>query len=121
MQRAAIPNGLFMAALTVALAVGGAPRLARAQDADPIKKGQQVYDAQKCQVCHSIAGTGGKQNPLDGVGSKLSADDIRQWIVDPVAMTKKTNSTKKPPMPKKYDKLPAGDLDALVAYLQSLK
>ena len=52
MQRAAIPNGLFMAALTVALAVGGAPRLARAQDADPIKKGQQAYDAQKCQVCH---------------------------------------------------------------------
>ena len=34
---------------------------------------------------------------------------------------KKANSTKKPPMPKKYDKLPAGDLDALVAYMQSLK
>jgi hypothetical protein len=29
-------------------------------------------------------------------------------------MAKKANSAKKPPMPKKYDKLPAGDLDALV-------
>ena len=36
-------------------------------------------------------------------------------------MTKQTKSTKKPPMPAKYDKLPAADLDALVAYIQSLK
>ena len=109
-----------MAALTAALVVG-TPRVARSQDAELVKKGQQVYDAQKCSVCHAIAGKGGKQNPLDGVGAKLSADDIRQWIVDPIAMAKKANSTKKPPMPKKYDKLPAADLDALVAYMQSLK
>ena len=120
MRRAGITSGLFMAVLTVAL-VGGTPRVARSQDADLVKKGQQVYDAQKCQVCHSVAGKGGKANPLDGVGSKLSADDIRQWIVEPIDMAKKANSTKKPPMPKKYDKLPAGDLDALVAYMQSLK
>ena len=36
-------------------------------------------------------------------------------------MTAKTKSTKKPPMPNKYGKLPAADLDALVAYMQSLK
>ena len=36
-------------------------------------------------------------------------------------MAKKASSTKKPPMPKKYDKLPAADIDALVAYMQSLK
>ena len=36
-------------------------------------------------------------------------------------MAKKAGSTKKPPMPKKYDKLPAADIDALVAYMQSLK
>ena len=95
--------------------------IATAQDAEQVKKGQEVYAAQKCSVCHSIAGKGGKANPLDGVGAKLSADVIRQWFVDPVAMTKKSNSTKKPPMPSKYDKLPAADLDALVAYLQSLK
>ncbi len=85
------------------------------------RRAQEVYAAQKCSTCHSIAGKGGKQSPLDGVGKKLSADDIRQWIVDPVEMTKKTNSTKKPPMPTKYGKLPAADLDALVAYMQSLK
>ena len=72
-------------------------------------------------MCHAIAGKGGKSSPLDGVGAKLSAADIREWIVEPVAMTKKSGSTKKPPMPKKFDKLPAADIDALVAYMQSLK
>ena len=94
--------------------------VAHAQD-DPVKKGQEVYAAQKCSVCHSIAGKGGKANPLDGVGAKLSAADIRAWIVDPVAMTAKTKSTKKPPMPAKYGKLAAAEIDALVAYMQSLK
>lgn len=117
MHRVAVTSSLFVAALSLTL-VAGAPRLAGAQDA---AKGKQVYDAQKCSTCHNIAGKGGKQSTLDGVGSKLSADEIRQWIVDPVGMAKKASSTKKPPMPKKYDKLPAADLDALVAYMQSLK
>ena len=72
-------------------------------------------------MCHAIAGKGNKQNPLDGIGAKLSKEDIHQWIVDPAAMTAKSKSTKKPPMPGKWAKLPAAELDALVAYLQSLK
>jgi mono/diheme cytochrome c family protein len=90
-------------------------------DAAQEKKGQEVYTAQKCQLCHAIAGKGNKANPLDGVGAKLSADDIRQWITHPVEAAKKANSTKKPPMPAKYASLPKADLDALVAYLASLK
>jgi mono/diheme cytochrome c family protein len=110
-------GSLLIAALTAALA-GGTPAVLHAQDA---AKGEQVYAAQKCQMCHSVAGKGAKQNPLDGVGAKLSAEAIRQWIVDPIEAAKKAGSTKKPPMPKKYDKLPPGDIDALVAYMQSLK
>ena len=90
---------------------------AAAQDAH--ENGKQVYAAQKCQVCHSISGIGNKKIPLDEVGSKLSADQIRQWIVDAPGMTAKTSSTRKPPM-KSYT-LAKEDLDALVAYLQSLK
>ena len=86
-----------------------------------MKKGQEVYAAQKCSMCHAIAGKGGKSSPLDGVGKKLTADDIRAWIVDPVEATAKAKSTKKPPMPAKYGKLPAADIDALVAYMVSLK
>ena len=94
-----------------------------AQDPDPasVKRGQEVYAEQKCQMCHSIAGKGSKMNPLDGVSKKLSAEDIRKWITHPTEMTKQTKSTKKPPMPDRYSKLPAADIDALVAYMQSLK
>ena len=95
-----------------------APLAALAQDA---KKGEQVYAAQKCATCHSIAGKGKKTNPLDGVGGKLSADDIKQWILDPKGMAAKAKSTKKPPMAAKYSGLPAADVDALVAYMASLK
>ena len=66
-------------------------------------------------------GKGQQANPLDGVGGKLSADDIKTWITHPTEAAAKAKSTKKPPMPAKYGKLPAADVDALVAYMQSLK
>ena len=108
--------------LALALALGlSAPVMAHAQDAALVKRGQEVYAAQKCQVCHAVAGKGGKSSVLDGVGTRLSAAVIREWIVNPVEMTAKTKSTKKPPMPAKYSNLPAADVDALVAYMASLK
>ena len=91
---------------------------AAAQD---VAKGEAVYAAQKCSMCHAIAGKGKAANPLDGVGAKLSADDIKQWITHPTEAAAKAKSTKKPPMPAKYGKLSAEDLDALVAYMASLK
>ena len=111
---------LLVTALAVAVVMTASPAMA-GQDAAVIKKGQEVYGAQKCQVCHAIAGTGNKNNPLDGVGKKLSAADIREWIVHPTEMTAKTKSTKKPPMPAKYGGLAAAELDALVGYVASLK
>ena len=89
-----------------------------AQDA---AQGEKVYAAQKCSVCHSIAGKGNAKGKLDDVGSKLTADEIREWIVDPVAMTAKAKAARKPVMAAKYKSLPKEDLDALVAYLASLK
>jgi mono/diheme cytochrome c family protein len=83
-------------------------------------KGAAVYAAQKCAMCHSIAGKGQAKGPLDGVGTKLTADDIREWIVNPAAAAKKHNATRKPPM-RAYASLPKEDLDALVAYMASLK
>ena len=118
MSKLTTARTLFLAAIV--LLVGGTKSLATAGQ-DDVKKGEQVYAAQKCQQCHSIAGKGKKQNPLDGVGKKLSTDEIKQWIVDPVAMAKKAESKKKPPMQNKYSKLPPADIDALVAYMVSLK
>ena len=100
------------------LVVAATARPARAQDA---AKGAQVYAAQKCSVCHAIAGKGNAKGPLDNVGGTLSADEIREWIVDPAAMTTKQKATRKPAMPAKYASMPKADQDALVAYLASLK
>jgi len=88
-----------------------------AQSAD---EGKKVYADQKCSVCHSIAGTGNKKGPLDKVGTKLSADDIRAWITDAPAMAAKAKADRKPPM-KAYSTLPKAEVDSLVAYMQSLK
>jgi len=88
---------------------------------DPkVQQGMKVYADQKCSMCHSIQGKGNKKFPLDGVGKKLSAADIREWIVDPRAAEKKHGSTAKPPM-KAFANLSPADLEALVAYLASLK
>ena len=91
---------------------------ARAQDA---AKGQQVFADQKCSMCHAIDGKGNAKGPLDSVGTKLTAAQIRQWITEPAAMAAKAKADRKPPMPAKYAALPKADLDNLVAYLSSLK
>ena len=83
-------------------------------------KGKDVYAAQKCSICHSIAGVGNKKGPLDQVGSKLSANDIRSWITSAPEMAVKTKADRKPAM-KAYSTLSKDDLDNLVAYLQTLK
>ena len=106
-----------MACLLTA-ATAGAAFAGGMQDAE---KGKAVYAAQKCSMCHQIGGAGNKANPLDGVGKKLSTEDIHAWIATPKVMEAKTKSTKKPPMPDKYGKLAKADMDALVAYMASLK
>jgi len=92
---------------------------AAAASAQDLARGEKVYADQKCGLCHSIGDKGNKKGPLDGVGAKLSATDIRAWMVDAPGMTEKTKSARKPVM-KSYA-LPKDDLDALVAYLASLK
>ena len=97
-----------------------APAALAGQATPAIERGQRVYAAQKCAACHAIGGRGNARGPLDEVGSNLSVEEIREWMVDPKAMTVKTKSTRRPPMPD-YKDLRPEDLDALVAYMQSLK
>ena len=101
---------------TVVLALGGAVS-AMAQDAKAA--GEKVYAEQKCSVCHAIAGKGNAKGPLDEVGSKLTADEIRAWLVDAKGMTAKTKASRKPEM--KAYALPKDDVDGLVAYLSAMK
>ena len=110
--------GIVAVALT-AIRVAAERAPAAPQQAEAIKAGQKVYADQKCATCHSVAGVGSKMAPLDGVGSKLTPADIRLWMTDPDTMAAKLPVKPKIKM-KKYP-LPAADMDALVAYLSSLK
>ena len=100
--------------VVLALATG----TATAQDAK-VKKGMQVFATQKCSQCHSIAGKGNAKGKMDDVGSKLTAEEMREWITDPVGMAAKNKKDRKPPMKKKA--LSSDDVDGLVAYLSTLK
>ena len=89
---------------------------------DPVAKGEQVFTAQKCSLCHSIAGKGNAKGSLDGVGGKLKADEIKAWMRTPKEMAEKAKADRKPPMPAySKEKLSDADVDALTAYLLSLK
>ena len=113
----------FIMAMAAAVAVT-AMTAGAASAQDLAAKGEKVYVAQKCSMCHSIAGKGNVKGPLDDVGKKLTADEIREWIVDPAAATAKAKATRKPPMTSVAAKMKAlskDDVDALVAYLSSLK
>jgi len=109
--------------LAVAASLLGAG-IASAEDAALVEKGKKVYDAAtpKCKVCHSIGGVGNAKGALDDVGSTLSAADLKAWVRTPKEMTAKAKADRKPPMmayPK--EKLSDEDLDALAAYLLTLK
>lgn len=79
-----------------------------------VENGKTLFTAQKCQLCHVIGATAGKKKPLDGVGKKLGAAEIKSWIVNPKGMKADTKM-------KAYAALPAKDVDALVSYLATLK
>lgn len=107
-------------AMTAVIAVALASMAALAQNGKA-GRGMQVFQDQKCTLCHSIAGKGNKKGPLDEVGSKLTAAEIREWITDPVGMAARTTPppTRKPPMKKKA--IAPEDVDALVALLTELR
>jgi mono/diheme cytochrome c family protein len=106
---------LRVAVCVAILGVAGA-RVASAEDAKA--QGEKVFADQKCTLCHSIGGKGNAKGPLDEVGSKLSAADLRAWVTSAKEMTAKTKAPRKPEM-KAYT-LPKEDVDALVAYLSAI-
>lgn len=108
-------SGLMVLALLLA-----APALAQEPDAALVERGVAVYEASRCALCHAVAGTGNAKGPLDGVGARLTAEQIERWIVSPAEMTAEANATRRPAM-RAYPSLPEADLEALVAYMLSLK
>lgn len=103
---------LMVAAAVLAFGFAG---LARAAD---VEKGKALFNggtSPKCTVCHTDA-----KNPLAKTGAENSAEELKAWIRTPKEMIAKKG--KKGMMPAfAADKVSDADLDALVAYLGTLK
>lgn len=85
-----------------------------------IEAGRQVYKQQTCARCHSIAGHGNPRYPLDGVGARRTALELRDWITgEDVLQEELPEYASK--LKQRYRELPVDDLDALVIYMQSLR
>ena len=112
-------SALVTTALGLAVALSSRSPAA-AQDAAQSRRARRSTPRRSARSATPSPVRAARANPLDGVGAKLSADDIRRGS-RPDEAAAKAKSTKKPPMPARYGKLPAADLDALVAYMQSLK
>ena len=99
--------------------VAGAAVPAFAQDA-VVARGAALYTEQKCSLCHALQGKGNAKRPLDGVGSHIDAPTVKLWLTDPKAAAAKSAKKDTVTM-KSFAALPAADIDALVAYVLSLK
>jgi cbb3-type cytochrome oxidase cytochrome c subunit len=81
---------------------------------DPLlERGWEVYQAEGCSSCHSIAGEGSPRYPLDGVADRLTSEELRLWVVDPQQMRPRVRK-------RAYDHLSEEEVEALVAFLQIL-
>lgn len=86
-----------------------------------VAAGEKLFISTKCTLCHSVGDVGNDKGPMEELLKPLKVAEIRAWITDPKGMAAKRvpPSTRKPAMTE--FKLPKEDVDALVAYLMSVK
>src|ERR1044072_8510354 len=83
-------TALMTAAVILAIVPSAYAQSAKAQ------QGAAVFTAQKCTMCHSVAGKGTQTGALDNSAAKNKADHIREWLTDPEGIDART---KPPPTP----------------------
>lgn len=86
---------------------------------EPWLEGQQSMQVRGCLTCHSFGPSGNKKGPLDGIGKRLSADQIRTALTDPADWRAKSGAKREPACPPK-PQLKKFEVDAFVVFLQSL-
>lgn len=83
-------------------------------------RGRALVAELGCLRCHAVQGQGNPRSPLDGIGARRVPEDIRARIVGAPSvaeeMPRSAIRAKEP-----FGELPEPDLDALTAYLSSLR
>lgn len=89
-------------------------------DPAEVRRGRTVFEEHGCLRCHRVAGEGSPRSPLDGVGARLTPEEIHSFIVaddavrgslSPSVARAKTD----------FADMPEEDLGALVTYLTTLR
>jgi cytochrome c553 len=82
--------------------------------------GIRIFETQKCQTCHSINGIGNPRYPLDGVASRLTDTELRDWITGTgTAEANLPSSIRR--RKKAYLNISATDMQMLIEHLSTLK
>jgi cytochrome c2 len=83
-------------------------------DSTRLAEGEEIYQEYACYGCHKIAGNGGEMGPdLSEIGSRLRPEYLAAFLRNPQAFI--------PGTPMKISELWEEEVQALVAYLMSLK
>ena len=103
---------------TPAVDANGSAAAAQAQA--QIAHGREVFARQHCSGCHSVGGKGSPRSPLDGVGSRRDLEELRAWVVADESV-RADLSPRAVAAKHDYAQLPDTQMDALLAYLGSLR
>lgn len=75
-----------------------------------VPSGKQLFETLSCSACHSIAGEGNTSFPLDGIGTRRTAGELKNLILSPPAGSAMPATSAS-----------EARIDSLVAYLVTLK
>ncbi len=84
------------------------------QDQIDLEMGRILFQALRCPDCHALSGKGNRRPSLDGIGGRLSEEEMRTWILAPREMDPEV-------VKPDYSYLSRGQVDLLVRYLKSLE
>ncbi|HLG44195.1 MAG TPA: c-type cytochrome [Nitrospirales bacterium] len=127
MKRLESLGGEKVKAMEAAKAGGGEPGRPVAAAGDLVALGKEQYDLQECYNCHKIGGKGSvkKRGPvLDNIGNLMKPEEMKEKVLNPRAWMAEgfEKEYNKKQMPDKYKELMSDqEIDALVAYLTTLK
>lgn len=85
-----------------------------------IARGREVFARRDCSGCHSVAGKGSPRSPLDGIGGRRDREELRAWVVAEESVQAEL-SPRAIAAKQDYAQLPDTEMDALLAYLGSLR
>ena len=103
---------------TICLTLALSSVIASAQaDEDQIAKGKSLVEKFKCSICHAIDGKGGKTGkPMNGIAEGKTDEYLKGSLLTP-----KETIDPKTKMPSYKDKMTDEEVDAVIAYLKTLK